>query len=643
MVRKRSLLRLTWFVVGALAHMPQAALAATAGDAWVVYGELSATNPRVRTWTYATQTLGGESSGAAAAASVRHSVVQAAPSRNEMLAGYQTTGGVLYIQRWNGSTWSAEWNVTVGNGNLQRFDIAYEQSSGNALVVYGANAGTTNELRYRTWNGSSWVGPSNLDTIRTSGTVHGVLMAAEAGSDNIGLAWADSNLDLSANYWNGASDTWVGEPDAALSTGLSVVGTATAVTNKSFGIATETLTGDLLVVWGSGTTTDLQYVTRAQGAGSSWGTPSVETNLPEEPTMHALCSDPASDNIMYANATDNGADADAAVWSGSAWVDINNFDTTIDTVAAGTEDVDCDWVVEGGVSHAVVTYDDNNAAGVDWLSYSEGVWTVQSDYSAAPAPVGTNDFQHEIIRDIYHGNQLLVLIVDANSDSFVKHLSKTPGGFTWSSIEPGATSIETSGSVANGRHMAASFHRYVGGTRTFSFVDADGNDVVSPSVAMGSSDYAFSCQTTTGTLGTSTQKLRVSNTTGNRLWTLSIAATLGETSLWTSQYDYNDSSGTPAGCADGADADTKGGQLTINPSGMTNTPQSLCLTDGITLGSEASFVQGVTSSITLAQSGSTAQSGCYWDFTGATLSQKIPAETPVGNYVLSLTVTIAAS
>jgi hypothetical protein len=149
-------------------------------------------------------------------------------------------------------------------------------------------------------------------------------------------------------------------------------------------------------------------------------------------------------------------------------------------------------------------------------------------------------------------------------------------------------------------------------------------------------------QTVSGTLGTSSQKIRVTNSTMNPQWSVSLAATSGATTLWsagTPKYDFNDPT---ASALDGADSDSFGGQLTINPATGTLTPQSGCTNTGVSKGSSSAFSEGVTNSITLVSSSGSAETNCYWDFTGITLSQDIPSEQTVANYFLDMTLTITA-
>ncbi|MEK7583971.1 MAG: hypothetical protein AAB490_01895 [Patescibacteria group bacterium] len=177
------------------------------------------------------------------------------------------------------------------------------------------------------------------------------------------------------------------------------------------------------------------------------------------------------------------------------------------------------------------------------------------------------------------------------------------------------------------------------GSLSVDIVDSGGSPVASPSVAMSTQAFSFALTTPTGTLGSANEKIRVTNTTATAPWSLTIGATSGSTAVWTTgsvTYDFNDPT---ASAGDGGDADSVGGQLSINPSPATITPQGGCSTTGISLGSSNAFSEGVTNSITLATASGSAQTGCYWDFTGIGLSQDIPAGQAVGTYTINFTLT----
>ncbi len=197
------------------------------------------------------------------------------------------------------------------------------------------------------------------------------------------------------------------------------------------------------------------------------------------------------------------------------------------------------------------------------------------------------------------------------------------------------SSTATAGASAAWRGQIVAF-KQIPPVLSADIVDSTGASVTSPSAAMSSATYSFACQTVTGALGSSAQKIRVTNTTTNPAWTMSIAATGGSTSKWLAgslAYAFNNP--TSSGCS--------AGQLAVNPAAGSITPQSGCTTTGVSLGSSSAFNAGIVDGITLASASTAASTGCYWDIIGIPLSQTIPAEQAVGTYTINLTVTLVAN
>jgi hypothetical protein len=180
--------------------------------------------------------------------------------------------------------------------------------------------------------------------------------------------------------------------------------------------------------------------------------------------------------------------------------------------------------------------------------------------------------------------------------------------------------------------------------------DASRVTVASPAVAMSAKTFSFSCQSggsaSTGTFGTNTERIYVDNpSAANNGWTLTLAATSGATALWTdgtNTYDFNDAGG--AGCTDGGDADLSGGQMTLTPTSGTLTADcASCVNTNISLGSGASFVQGVTDSITLVTAAAASDDVWRGYVTGIPVSQTIPAEQAANSYSILMALTVTAS
>ncbi|MGH7234038.1 MAG: hypothetical protein ACREF7_01155 [Candidatus Saccharimonadales bacterium] len=163
----------------------------------------------------------------------------------------------------------------------------------------------------------------------------------------------------------------------------------------------------------------------------------------------------------------------------------------------------------------------------------------------------------------------------------------------------------------------------------------DQTPVVSPSVSFPAVNYGFACQTTSATLGDSSDKINVTNlANGINTWTLSIAATGGDSATWSDgsghTYAYNSSVGS--GCTNG--------QLTVNASvgSITDDCNSNCADTNVTKGASTTYVSGTTSSATLMSD----TTGTAWEgyLTGVNLSQKIPALSHSGSYTLGMTITV---
>lgn len=173
--------------------------------------------------------------------------------------------------------------------------------------------------------------------------------------------------------------------------------------------------------------------------------------------------------------------------------------------------------------------------------------------------------------------------------------------------------------------------------------------VASPSVAMSAKTFSFDCQSggnaSTGTFGAAEQRIYVINgDAADSGWNLGLAATSGATATWTGgagSYDFNDASGS--GCTDGADADSFGGQLTVDPNaGVLTADCTGCTTGNITKGSSAAYAQATVDSVNILAAAAGSEDIWRGYLTGATLSQTIPAQAAAGTYTLNMTLTATA-
>jgi hypothetical protein len=314
----------------------------------------------------------------------------------------------------------------------------------------------------------------------------------------------------------------------------------------------------------------------------------------------------------------------------------------------------------GGETSATCLFSANNTVAIQIFEYS-GLHTYGFlDAVNAGGSTGTSGTISSGSVVTLHANDLiLAAVVDDTSpgpsgwsNSFTQENSGSSGGKPATRIGYGSADLTVSSTgtysttvtagSANWRGQIAAFRSLAASqTLGFDFVDGSGTSVASPSASLSSTSVAFTCQTATGTLGTATQKLRVTSTLDKPTWTLAMAATSGPTATWYSPpappipahtYKFNDSAG--AGCTNG--------QLTVDASAGTLTAQTNCSTAGITKGASAAFASGTTDSVTILSSASPSDVDCYWELTGIGLSQKVPASQPGGNYTINMTITATA-
>lgn len=189
----------------------------------------------------------------------------------------------------------------------------------------------------------------------------------------------------------------------------------------------------------------------------------------------------------------------------------------------------------------------------------------------------------------------------------------------------------TLGTISPSSPVAISGTTYIvaAGVLSIDIVDDLDQTVSSPSVIFTNITFDWDTQLSTGTLGTSTERIKVSNFSVNPEWTLSIAATGGASAVWQgASYSYN-YNGT-----------AENGRLQVNPQSATITPGGSCTDTGLTKQSATYFVSGSVDSINIVVAGATAETECDWYITGIGLTQDIPAMQMADDYAIEMTLTV---
>jgi hypothetical protein len=268
------------------------------------------------------------------------------------------------------------------------------------------------------------------------------------GQNDLAAIWADSNSDLSAMVWNGAA--WENEPAAALETSLQVVSAAQDV--EDFAVQYESLSGNIMAVWGNSAGSNgvngVRYARAVWTGGSplhTWGAVTTPPTFLDDAVNLDLAANPASNEMVFASLGIAGAGLQVGYWSGSAWTDTANRDTSTAVPAAGTKLVAAAWISSGTTTRSVVAYNDSAATNIGYYTGNAGTFTAATDVT--PVPVFANPQKYYAMqRDPVNPDRLMLTVTDGASGTgrlFAKRLTMTSGAvFAWTNADGGAA-LET--------------------------------------------------------------------------------------------------------------------------------------------------------------------------------------------------------
>lgn len=177
----------------------------------------------------------------------------------------------VYGMVWTGSVWSnmgvaTVWDISASIATKKVIDVAYEQTSGRAMFIWGDLTAT--DQYYRIWNGSSLTGPTLLDIAASGGVANWIELVSRPGSNELMYGALDAGADLNTRKWSGSAwDTATQHPEHDP--------TSENITSMGFDIIWETHSanpGRAWLMWGDGAT-----VSKRQWSGTAWGAASVLT------------------------------------------------------------------------------------------------------------------------------------------------------------------------------------------------------------------------------------------------------------------------------------------------------------------------------------------------------------------------------
>jgi len=265
----------------------------------------------------------------------------------------------LHANKFDGSSWATSTTAAILNttGNNRNFDAAFEQTSGDAVVVY---EGSTGRIYWTRWTGSSWSTPAYVYSSEPGTIVSWMTLSPSPTSDNMILLWSDTSGGLYSISYNGS--TW--ETGSA-----ELIDSNIGTSSRAFDIAWEHSSGQALMTYAHNGAATSKYRTRGTTISAAWGS---ETNLPTGFGVKAEYTDleanPATDQIAALWWMSGSADDLAgAIWTGLAWQLQDNIDTDVynygSSYIGDEQPASAGWVNNGSTWNAVIVYSGTTASG----------------------------------------------------------------------------------------------------------------------------------------------------------------------------------------------------------------------------------------------------------------------------------------
>ncbi len=341
--------------------------------------------------------------------------VRANHERDEFLMSTFTSGTLrIHTQVFNGTGWNnlTQHTATAENAAQRQVDAAYEDLSGDALIVFENSSTADDVFAFTIWNGTAYASPRPYHR-GSSAEIRWIRLVPKPASDDIMLILLDNQLDMHAVLWNGT--------DFDASTALNLTTVASTFTEEQFDFSWESLSGDGLMVYGV-STPGISWAFRTYDASTKlWSSQGTFFTLNGgAPRFTRLCSDPNSDYvgaIFY----DTTSDVNVRMWDGEL---VQNApappseDATTEA-SASARHANCQWVASGAYA-AFVFVDAVNFTTLTYVNFTQSpdAWSVSNlELAAETSAVGSNriravDFVSNPVTD-----EIMAVTLDINENA----------------------------------------------------------------------------------------------------------------------------------------------------------------------------------------------------------------------------------
>jgi hypothetical protein len=276
-----------------------------------------------------------------------------------MILGVLDGAGHLNIQIWDGSTWGNLVEVTTNTSapEYRSFDIAYERSSGEALIVY---QNSTSDPRYRVWNGVS-LSTEGIVDLPGGGIPYWIALASKPGSDEVVLIEEEDGRDVYAAVWDGLS--WGSPTTFSMDAKLE--------TREGVAVAYEQISKEALAAYCPSSGNNFRY---RLWSGTAWG---PEQDGPQTPTS----TDPSlirfaanrSDDRIAAGLSDESRNLNLNIWNGTTW---ENYTTATKSLRPPRTKRTWDVAFEKSGDQALVVYSKKGPNIIRYRTYG-ATWSAE--------------------------------------------------------------------------------------------------------------------------------------------------------------------------------------------------------------------------------------------------------------------------
>jgi hypothetical protein len=248
---------------------------------------------------------------------------------NEIAMIYLDANANVHGYVWTGFSWSlmgqlTAWETTAAIATEECIAVAYEQTTGRALFIWGDSVSTDNY--YKIWDGFTLSATTLLDIPTQGGVTNWVTLKADPETNGMIYLAIDGGSDLNTAFWNGT--TWMAHPehDSAVNTNA----------RRCADFEWELTGSKGLLVWGTAPNT---LSSKTFSASSTWsGTSTISTTGNE--LWVQLRRDPSyttnSTRILGA-ILNNNFDLGALKWDGQTLTNMGDSIFTSDTAATTYE------------------------------------------------------------------------------------------------------------------------------------------------------------------------------------------------------------------------------------------------------------------------------------------------------------------